>query len=81
MTLEESRDWENIPDLVVTEETQRRVWSCPDHDAVIARMTVAHHKSDGARSAAVSRPMRELLAQAARNDPAFRQAAKPVVQI
>lgn len=81
MTLEESRDQANVPDLVVTEETQRRVWTCPDRDAVIARMTVAHHKSDGARSAAVSGPMRDLLDQAALNDPEFRQADKPVVQI
>ena len=81
MALEESRDLRNLPDLVVTEEVQRRVWICPDRDAVIARMMIAHHRSDGARSAAVSAPMRELLDQAALNDPAFREAAKPVVQI
>jgi hypothetical protein len=81
MTLEESRDWDNVPDVVVTERDQHRVWACPDHDAVIARMTVAHHKSDGARSAAVSGPMRELLIEAAKNDPAFRQADKPVVRL
>jgi len=81
MTLGESRDPRNIPDVVVTEETQRRVWTCPDRDAVIARMTVARHRSDGARSAAVSGPMGQLLDQAAENDPAFRTAGKPVVQI
>jgi hypothetical protein len=81
MSLEESRDRGNVPDVAVIERDQHRVWACPDHDSVIARMTVAHHRSDGARSAAVSGPMRELLAQAALNDPAFRQADKPVVQI
>jgi hypothetical protein len=79
MSLEESR--RRIPDEVVTEEVQRRVWTCPDRDSVIARMTVAHHKGDGARSAATSRPMQDLLDEAAENDPAFRQAGKPVVQI
>lgn len=81
MTLEESRDRASVPDLVVIERDQHRVWVCPDRDAVIARMTVANHRSDGARSAAVSRPMGELLDQAALNDPAFRQAAKPVVRL
>jgi hypothetical protein len=81
MTLEESRDPRNIPGLAVTEQIQRRVWTCPDRDSVIARMTVAHYKSDGARSAAVSGPMGLLLDQAAENDPAFRTSEKPVVQI
>lgn len=81
MTLEESRDWRNIPDLVVAEEIQRRVRTCPDRAAVVSHMVTAHHKSDSTKSMAVSGPMRELLAQAARNDPAFRQDDKPVVQI
>lgn len=81
MSLEESRDWDNVPDVVVAERDQHRVWTCPDRESVISRMTVANHKSDGARSAAVSEPMSELLEQAAMNDPAFRQAGKPVVRL
>lgn len=81
MSLEASRARENIPDEVVIEEAQRRVWACPDRDAVITRMTVAHHRGDGARSAAVSGPMQELLDEAAENDPAFRTDEKPVVRL
>lgn len=79
MSLEESRH--RIPDVVIAEDVQRRVWTCPDRDAVIARMTVAHHRGDGARSAAVSGPMRELLEAAAKHDPAFRTEDKPVVRL
>ena len=81
MTLEESRVRPLGLDEVVAEEVQRRVWVCPDRDSVISRMTVAHHRSDGTRSAAVSGPMQDLLDEAAENDPAFRTAAKPVVSL
>jgi len=78
MTLEESR--RRIPAEVITEYPQYTVWSLPTHDAVIRRLTVARHRgAGGGSSAAVSGPMRELLAEAAENDPAFRGAVKPVV--
>jgi hypothetical protein len=81
MTLEESRARPLPLDEVVTEETQRRIWVCPDRDSVVARMTMAHHRSDGSKSAAVSGPMADLLDEAAENDPAFRTAGKPVVSL
>lgn len=81
MTLEESRDWENIPYRVVIEEAQRRVSMLPDRDKVIEKMVLASHRDGSGTSAAVSGPMRELLDQAARNDPNFRADGKPVVQI
>ena len=48
--------------------------------AVIEHVTMAR-RSDGTASAALSEPMRELLRQAAENDPAFRTGAKPVMKM
>ena len=79
MTLEES--WRSVPDRVVAEEVQRRIWMLPGRDKVIEKMVLASRRDGSGTSAAVSGPMRELLAEAAENDPAFREAAKPVVQI
>ena len=73
VTLAESRGM-TVPGSVIAEDTQRRVWHFPDHLAVIRRVAVARRRGDGTESAAVSRPMRELLRQAAENDPAFRPA-------
>jgi hypothetical protein len=81
MSLEQSRDWRNVPAEVVTEEVQRRVLVCPDRDSVVARMVMASHRSDGSRSGAVSGPMQQLLDEAAQNDPAFRNTVKPVIPL
>lgn len=62
-----------IPRHVVLEAPQHRVWACPDPQAVTRRMTLSRHRGDGAASAMLSAPMRELLAQAMENDPAFRE--------
>jgi hypothetical protein len=65
---------------VLTELPQHKVSSHPDHHAVIRSVTIARH-GDGSASAAVSEPMRELLRQAALNDPAFRSGMKTVVKM
>lgn len=63
---------------VVTEEPQYAVFRCADYDAVIGRLAQAFRRiSQGAESD----PVRQLLAEAARNDPAFAAAAKPVLPI
>jgi hypothetical protein len=79
MTLAEAREMK-LPAVMIAEAPQRRVWHFPDRDAVVRQVTVATHRGgDRVSSAAVSSPMHELLAQAARNDPAFRDGPKPVV--
>lgn len=78
--LGESRAPGFIPDEVVFEEVQLRVRGCPDRDSVIGEMVKAHRRN-GVVSAAVSGPMRDLLDEAAENDPAFRTDTKPVVRL
>jgi hypothetical protein len=66
--------------VVLTELPQHKVSSHPDYQAVIKAVTVARH-GDGSSSAAVSEPMRELLRQAAENDPAFASGIKTVIRM
>jgi hypothetical protein len=66
--------------VVLTEMPQHKVSSHPDSHSVIRAVTVARH-GDGGASAAVSEPMRELLRQAAENDPAFASGARPVIRM
>ena len=66
--------------MVLAELPQHKVSSHPGHMAVIEHVTMAR-RSDGTASAALSEPMRELLRQAAENDPAFRTGAKPVMKM
>jgi hypothetical protein len=79
MTLDRSRH--DIPGTVITEPAQHSVWALPGRDAVIRRLVLARHRDGGGTSAAVSGPMRDLLTEAAENDPAFRTGAKPVVEL
>lgn len=67
------------PALVLAELPQHRAISCPDYRAVIREVSTAR-RGDGSVSVATSEPMRELLAQAAVNDPAFR-GDRPVVSM
>lgn len=73
----------NEPDAVsvLAEMPQYKVWAFPDTGSLIQRLTVARHSGDGSASAATSGPMHDLLAEAARNDPAFASGAKPVVSL
>jgi hypothetical protein len=66
--------------MVLAEQPQHKVTSHPDYQAVIRAVTLARH-GDGSLSAAVSEPMRELLRQAAENDPAFASGVRPVVKM
>ena len=67
-----------VPDMVLTEQPQFAVFRCGDHDAVIGHLAKAFRRiSQGAESD----PVRELLAEAARNDPAFAAPGKPVLPI
>ena len=66
--------------VVLTELPQHKVTSHPDYHAVIRDVTVAR-RGDGSASAAVSEPMRELLRQAAGNDPAFATGIKTVIRM
>lgn len=79
MTLPESRG--AIPPLVITEPPQHNVWTLPGHDAVIRRMVLARHRDGSGTSASVSGPMRDLLIEAAENDPAFRTGIKTIVEL
>jgi hypothetical protein len=74
------RSRREIPPRVVTELTQHNVWNLPDRDTAVRRMVLASHRDGSGTSAAVSGPMRELLAQAAASDPAF-AGVKPVVTL
>lgn len=65
---------------VLTELPQHKVSSHPDAASVTRAVTIARH-GDGGASAAVSEPMRELLRQAAENDPAFTSGARPVIRM
>ena len=67
------------PPRIIVEEPQHKVVTLPDWPAVVREVTV-RQRGDGSISAAVSAPMRELLAQARQNDPAFR-GAKPRVRM
>jgi hypothetical protein len=69
-----------IPARVVAEAPQYSTWMLPDWDKVVRRMVLASHRDGSGTSAAVSGPMRELLRQAALNDPAF-AGVKPVVTL
>lgn len=66
---------------VLTEMPQYKVWTFPDTDSLIQRLTVARHRGDSSTSAATSGPMHDLLAEAAQNDPAFASGSKPVVSL
>lgn len=69
---------QDVPDVVITEQPQFAVFRCEDYDAVVARLSQAFRRvSQGAESD----PVRQLLAEAARNDPAFANAVKPVLPI
>jgi hypothetical protein len=65
---------------VLTELPQHKVSGHPDYQSVIRTVTMARH-GDGGTSAAVSEPMRELLRQAAENDPAFASGARTVIRM
>jgi hypothetical protein len=64
---------EVLPPKVITEAPQRKVFVCPDWRSVIAQIATARHGASG-QSLSLSAPMRELLALAAENDPAFADA-------
>jgi hypothetical protein len=66
--------------VVLTELPQHKVESHPDYQAVIRAVTLARH-GGGSVSAAVSEPMRELLRQAAGNDPAFASGVKTIIRM
>jgi hypothetical protein len=68
---------------VMLETNQYTVGQCPDAGTTIKWLTTAHHRS-GPTTHVVSRPVEELLRQAAQVDPAFRQDGsqpKPTVKI
>lgn len=77
LTLEAARVMD-IPAEVIAEAPQHRILRLPGRDAVIRQLVMANRRDEGV-SAAVSEPMRKLLAQAAQNDPAFRDGSKTVV--
>jgi len=63
------------PSQVITEAPQIKVFECPDWQSVIVQLATARHSGSGARSIALSAPMRELMALAAEVDPAFEDAS------
>jgi hypothetical protein len=63
-----------VPDLVLTELPQRKVFRCRDFPDILRRISTARH-GDGGSSITLSAPMQELIRQAARNDPAFAESA------
>lgn len=66
--------------VVLAEQPYYTIDRLPDPAAVIRRLSEAKHRRSGFISDVVSRPMQELLAQAAENDPGFR-GPKPVTRI